>query len=387
MDEDSVYKMFFNATQIPLQIFSNGKLLNSYSIGVFDVNPAMVIMASALKTPHRICYTLSPENFYCGLVRVSNTEQCILVGPVLISDCSRLQAQKMLVRLNLSKERTFDFISWLHKIPLYDIHRFQSQLKLLEYLINGNEDTDVVNVPFQEIDTPTIFQTVPEYIDHINNSLEKEITSFIEHGQVKQLDALINNMGFSGSGIPKYSSSDIRDFKNIVIFSTAVASRSAMKGGLDFDTASAMASSYLTKVETLDNTTDIFLILKQMFLDYAKAVSKLNALPTDSILVTRICKEINSHIFEKVTPTLIAKNLKMNAPYLCTHFKKETGKTITEYINEVKIKESTRLLSTTDLSILNISEHLGFATSTYYHTVFKKITGLTPNEYRGTFHI
>jgi AraC-like DNA-binding protein len=76
----------------------------------------------------------------------------------------------------------------------------------------------------------------------------------------------------------------------------------------------------------------------------------------------------------------------MNCSYLCNHFKKETGKTITEYINELKVRESKRLLKNSKLSLIEISTRLGFSSQSYFHIVFKKHTGITPQEFRKTIY-
>jgi AraC-like DNA-binding protein len=72
----------------------------------------------------------------------------------------------------------------------------------------------------------------------------------------------------------------------------------------------------------------------------------------------------------------------MSDSYLCRHFREETGKTITEYINEVKVDECKQLLITTGMPLSQISEQLGFSSQNYFHTVFKKQTGMTPYEFR-----
>lgn len=178
------------------------------------------------------------------------------------------------------------------------------------------------------------------------------------------------------------SSSLIRSFKNIFISSTSLSSRSAIKGGLDYDTAMALTNNYLSQVENLDNYTDIFLLMKQMFLDFARRVAHCRSFSSKSLLVNRINKDIYSHLYEKITPTMIAEHLKMNCTYICTHFKKETGKTIIEFIQEIKIEESKRLLVNTQMSLIQISTQLGFSSQNYFHTVFKKMTGITPAEFR-----
>lgn len=56
--------------------------------------------------------------------------------------------------------------------------------------------------------------------------------------------------------------------------------------------------------------------------------------------------------------------------------------TLSQYIQEQKIEKAKSLLKTTDRSILEIATYLGFSSQGYFQNVFKKLTGMTPKEYR-----
>ena len=76
----------------------------------------------------------------------------------------------------------------------------------------------------------------------------------------------------------------------------------------------------------------------------------------------------------------------MDLSYLGREFKKSTGKTITLYIQEQKIAEARRQLETTNLPLSQIAMQLNFSSQNYFHHVFKKITGVTPNQYAQKQH-
>ena len=79
----------------------------------------------------------------------------------------------------------------------------------------------------------------------------------------------------------------------------------------------------------------------------------------------------------------IAELFFYNEVYLGRLFKSEVGKSFNDYINSQRIKSACSLL-TTPLSIIEISEQIGYNSVTYFNRVFKKYTGLTPTEYRST---
>ena len=63
-------------------------------------------------------------------------------------------------------------------------------------------------------------------------------------------------------------------------------------------------------------------------------------------------------------------------------FKDITGRTIKEYCNHVKIKHAKELLRCSDMTIGEICVKLNFESFSYFHRLFKNLTGYTPNEYR-----
>ena len=78
----------------------------------------------------------------------------------------------------------------------------------------------------------------------------------------------------------------------------------------------------------------------------------------------------------------IAKTLDMNREYFCRLFKKTLGITFVDYTNLVRILSAEKLLISTQMSISEISESLGFSSVSYFTRVFKNITNITPASYR-----
>lgn len=68
--------------------------------------------------------------------------------------------------------------------------------------------------------------------------------------------------------------------------------------------------------------------------------------------------------------------------YFCLFFKKETGKTPFEYLNDYRIEKASTKLLTTDLEITQIAYSCGFNDLSYFIKTFKKIKNITPKNYR-----
>jgi YesN/AraC family two-component response regulator len=72
----------------------------------------------------------------------------------------------------------------------------------------------------------------------------------------------------------------------------------------------------------------------------------------------------------------------VNAAYLSRSFKAETGKTLTDTINTLRVDKARQLLRNTGFNASTIARQVGFEDPRYFYRVFKNLTGLTPSAYR-----
>ena len=91
---------------------------------------------------------------------------------------------------------------------------------------------------------------------------------------------------------------------------------------------------------------------------------------------------IEKHYMEKISLDDVAEACYINASWLSTKFKNEIGENITDYINNFRIDMAKLFLITSDYSITEISTLVGFNDSKYFSRQFRKVTGITPIEFR-----
>ncbi|SFS51957.1 response regulator [Paenibacillus sp. BC26] len=96
----------------------------------------------------------------------------------------------------------------------------------------------------------------------------------------------------------------------------------------------------------------------------------------------QVMKYIREHYSENITLTSISEYIYMNSAYLSVMFKKKTGKSIIEYLTEVRMGEAKKQLLHTDLKTYQIAELVGYNDAAYFSTLFKKYCGASPQEYR-----
>lgn len=81
----------------------------------------------------------------------------------------------------------------------------------------------------------------------------------------------------------------------------------------------------------------------------------------------------------------LAKNAGFSYSYFSYLFKKETGKTLTEYIQMVRIETAKKLLVEKERNVSEIAEMVGYSDIKFFTKQFKKTLGVSPNEYRKMF--
>lgn len=98
--------------------------------------------------------------------------------------------------------------------------------------------------------------------------------------------------------------------------------------------------------------------------------------------ISRVIEYIHAHYAENLSLTLLADSIGLSPNYLSNLFKAETGETLTQYINKVRIEKAKYLMKNTSLRVYEIAHTVGFNNPTYFSNMFKKITNLSVMEYR-----
>lgn len=103
----------------------------------------------------------------------------------------------------------------------------------------------------------------------------------------------------------------------------------------------------------------------------AKSIGKVNGL----------LDYIHQNYSHKITSHQIESAFEGNYDYLNRCFKRMTGQSITQYVNQVRIKHAKELIETTDLTYSEIGYLTGLNDPYYFSKVFKKYVGMPPNQY------
>ena len=99
-------------------------------------------------------------------------------------------------------------------------------------------------------------------------------------------------------------------------------------------------------------------------------------------IIDKINGYIHEHYAEEIGRNEIAGEFYLTPEYLAKLYKKRTGMNLKDYINEYRIEKAKELLRSGDKNVSGIAEAVGFDNFSYFSTLFKKITGVTPKDYK-----
>ena len=99
-------------------------------------------------------------------------------------------------------------------------------------------------------------------------------------------------------------------------------------------------------------------------------------------MVVKAVQYISDHMEEKITLAEVANVCQVTTRHLSTLFKDVMNITVHDYINIAKIDKAMQWLTETDMAMTEIASRLGFSSTQYFSTVFKRYTRVTPREYK-----
>ncbi|KAA1246112.1 AraC family transcriptional regulator [Aquimarina sp. RZ0] len=143
----------------------------------------------------------------------------------------------------------------------------------------------------------------------------------------------------------------------------------------------------LEMLDPFDRLLGIFKILKEM--EQTQDYSILNAegfiIETalqDNNRINLVFNFVQKEFTRQITLDEIADKVSMSVPGFCRYFKKITGKTFIQFVNEYRLVHAAKLLHEKQTSITDICYESGFSNFSHFNKLFKQTTGKTPSTYR-----
>lgn len=149
-----------------------------------------------------------------------------------------------------------------------------------------------------------------------------------------------------------------------------------------------MISKYSDIYSKIFSFSDIHSLMQYLFSFTESISSELsNKRSNNKNMLILMAKEfINKNLAnEKLNLELVSRHIGLSPIYFCKLFHKEEGVSFNDYLNLARINKAKTLLGETNLKVFEVSCATGFGNSPYFYYVFKRLTGVTPLEYRNSF--
>ena len=135
-----------------------------------------------------------------------------------------------------------------------------------------------------------------------------------------------------------------------------------------------------TSAKRLLSLLEILLIIAED--KTGRAISGVQPMSRQQMRIAQIKSFVNCNYMHKISIDEIASHIGMSRSSFCSFFKRETGQTFTEYLNEKRIELACELLENKEMNINEVGQAVGIPDTPYFCRFFKTIKGVTPTEYR-----
>ena len=247
------------------------------------------------------------------------------------------------------------------------------------YVENGlPENLAYINAPFDAQRRLDLFSNI-ELIETLYAG-ENELVNAISHGRSAQARAIFSGLPLNGF---KQEAEPLRNLKNFSIITNTLFRKAAEQGGVHPIYVDQLSSSFMTRIENITRVDNVFDIWTEMIHRYCSLVNT-HTTKNYSLPIQKVITLINFDLTSDLTLKKMAEYLKVNPSYLSNLFKKETGYTLTNYVNKKRMEHAAFLLATTTQSISSIAQQCGILDDNYFTKLFKRQYHITPSLYRDT---
>ena len=315
----------------------------------------------------------------------------LYIGPYLLRDVSEMDIRQLMSISEIPEslfQQLQDYYYGLTLIP--DKTSFHELIRQACSTICNISSPDVITFDLKTLESRETYLKKHQFVVPEDPILSMNILEKRYQGEDALLEAIVQGNTatalqlVSTLGATRFSSiseSKLRDLQNRMISFNTLLRRTAYTAGVHPFYIDVISSNYGRLIENVTTEAEIHEIYPYMVRSYCDLVKKrsmaLYSEPVRQILVT-----IDASISSDLSLKRFANELFLNTSYLSSLFKKETGMTLTDYVNQNRINTAKRLLKSTTLSIQAVAASVGIPDIHYFTRLFRRETGLSPREYR-----
>lgn len=216
--------------------------------------------------------------------------------------------------------------------------------------------------------------------NHHTYDEESELYECIRQGDKSKIQPLLDM--FLSERVGKLSDNPLMNCRYHFVSAIAIITRITISCGVEHSACYMLSDIYIQKMDKCNTIIEIQSLYKDAIIDFVNESAKLKRNMSYPKPVRRCIDYIYSNLHDNITVAELSKYCNVTPTYLSSLFKKETGFNITVYIHNKKIDSAKEMLKYSDYSCSEISSFLSFSSASHFVSVFRKITGMTPNQYK-----
>jgi len=391
VDLEYLCRVIGNLAGIPVRIYMGREKIYLYSMVDLPRDPISPYIDKVFEIKEHIGYFTTPYFNYYGIVR--SGEFSIVIGPSRQTRMSERDLRALAFACDVEAKDTDAFISAMRSLVEMPLSSIVQILCTMNYVLNG-EKLSLEDVTICELDEEhtvgaageALAQDLAPHAEYtpqeIHNTLalEQRLMQMISAGDVGALCEWLSHAPSVRGGV--IANDALRQLKNTFIVTATLASRAAIKGGMEIEDSLSLSDNYIRKCELLSSVEQITNLQYHMILEYTRGVERVRIGKSPSKLLIKVTSYVHRNLSSPIDVEGLARELFISRTHLSAKFKAESGMTLSEFILREKIEEAKRLLRYSDKSLTLISDYLGFSSQSHFTRAFKKQTGKTPREYR-----
>lgn len=342
-----------------------------------------------IETPEDSIYLYFSQNhmeqYYMSL-RLPNTKtiEYLIFGPVLFEEPNNYFYERIISNHRISNSFVPMMKTYYSTVPNSDPTTFRTTvLTILSqfYKVYGDDNIKICTCSTPQKLDPEISSVIHFSMDLLEQRyvVENLLLNAITKGNIDEAIKYIHN--FSAKSIPPRIDNPLRNQKNIFIILNTLCRKAVENASVHPFYIDQLSTKFAIQIEKTENTKKLNNLIYEMARKYCLLVQNYSFANYTQI-IKKAVNYININISTPLSLTILANYLDVNATYLSSQFKKETGSTITEYIHTQRINAAIQLLNTTNHSIQEIAYRIGIDDLSYFSKLFKKQLGMSPQEYR-----
>ena len=339
---------------------------------------------------------LLTDSFSCNYIFIvlpeTDGEKTFIAGPYIDRDFTQKMVIDAAKQYDISPALCNQIEKYYTTVPVYADKDIVSSLfiSLGELLWGSMENFAVkaLSLVAPERNFPEIVERIGNHIDDPLLAMqmlesryegERKLMQAVSQGIAHKAEQMISNS--SELMLEMRVPDPVRNMKNYVIVANVLLRKAVEQGSVHPFYIDGVSSDFARKIEKIKSVQEGIDMMHDMIYKYC-ALVKNHSMKNYSLLVQKVITIIDSDLTVDLSLHRQAEMLNVNASYLSTLFKKETGMTLTEYVTKKRLDHAAFLLSSTNLQIQTVAQNCGIYDVNYFTKMFKKQTGKTPKEYR-----